>query len=726
MSKSSTIQELGVGGEQDKIKWKGLNTSVKDPRFLELGQSYSEVNWITGRDGDNIQLRQGSLLVGQTRRAGSAVTGIGVGVLGNVQVPFYSAGRSVYYFNQSTGDTQEVNTPNILPVLANGEDVTFFPYQNLAGSFVYVTSPHSGVYKIPVANPGDAVDQEVTSYRFVFATVDQNRVWGVGRYGGAFAPDLTSVYISNADKTTYTAYGTPAIDNIIGTGDGITKTFSGTISVTAPNTIFGVLIAGAISAGTPITNVQEPNTQITSAGNTFAKGDFAMALNVVSTGDAINGNILTTLVPGSTPQFTPTAPINTIAYGSGGTLYPVELFVDQGQGVLTSNLGGMGTINYATGAFTVTFNTAPVFGVSIISNGYSENATVGGIWDFTFASSNPSIGQGYQFGETAGGSALGVAGFQGVEYIFHLNRSWTVTLPSTSSAAYGDAQNQEYWSHIGIPYPRAKYPTGDGVLYLDNTNPAVPKFSILQIPPGSTNLTVVPQWISEDLDLSPFTFNRAVVFRWGEYNILACESSLNGIPQGVNTNFFVQNIYSNNWNLLDYSVSCLDEFLGALISGDSLSPNLETLFSGVDDDANIIDNYWNTAYTDFGFNGLKKTRYLTIEGLIQRDQEIQVSISLDQGNYTKVFTISGTGTYVNNANPIAVGSNALGNQVLGGSTSNIFANSFTVDIPLFTDFYETISVQFQALAIGWAQINRMAFKSTSIKRMRLAAYNQGG
>lgn len=723
---STTIQELGVGGEQDKIKWEGLNTSIKDPRFLHLGQSYDEVNWITGRDGDNIQLRRGSLLLGKTRRTTGNVTGLGVGVMGNTQVPLFSANQSVYYYNASTGDTQEVNTSNILPLVASGEDVTFIPYQNLAGSFVYFTSPHSGAYKIPVANPGDVVNQNVTSYRFVYARADQNRLWGVGRYGTNFAPDLTSTYISNVDKSTYSAYPTPTINESIGTGDGTTTTFVGAITVTSPNTAFGVLVGGAISTGTTITAITETSAilQITSAGNTIPAGGFAMALGVTSTGDPINGNLLTCTVPASsTPQFTSTAPVNTISYGSGGTLYPIELFVDQGQGILVSNLGGTGTINYATGAISVTFNTAPVAGVAIIANNFLENATSGGIWDFTFAATDPSIGQAYQFAESAGGSALGIAGFQGVEYVFHTLKSWIVGLPTDTTSTYSDATNSEYWSHIGIPYRLAQYPTGDGVIYLDNTNPSVPKFSELQIPPGSTSLTVVPQWISQDLDLSVYSFTKCVVYRWGEYNILACEGSLNGIPNGYNSVFFIQNIYSNQWNLLDYSVSSLDEYLGALISGDSLSPNLETLFSGTDDDANIIDNHWNSGYTDFGFNGMKKTRYVTVEGLIGRGQQIQVAISLDQGEYVPVFTINGTGNYVNNASPVACGSNTLGSQVLGGGAATLYGNTFLIDIPIFTDFFETISVQFQGMNVGWAQINRFAFKSTSIKRIRLSPYN---
>tara|TARA_R110000868_G_scaffold300583_2_gene561004 strand:- start:4252 stop:5157 length:906 start_codon:yes stop_codon:yes gene_type:complete len=46
----------------------------------------------------------------------------------------------------------------------------------------------------------------------------------------------------------------------------------------------------------------------------------------------------------------------------------VEVFSDDGVGALTGNAGGSGTINYTTGAVSVTFNTAPISGQSIFSS----------------------------------------------------------------------------------------------------------------------------------------------------------------------------------------------------------------------------------------------------------------------------------------------------------------------------------------------------------------------
>lgn len=714
------IPEIAIGANE-KVKWGTLNTAVKDPRFLSFGDSYDEVNWITGREGDNIQLRRGYAVLGQIKRTGTAVTGLGVGQIGSTQIPYYATGQKVFYYNLATDDTVEVGS-NLLPTAASGEDVSFMPYQNLAGYWMYLTSPHSSIYKISLANPGSAVDQNSLYYRFAHANIDQNRMWGCGRYGVQFSPDLSSLYISNVDKTTYALYGAPTVDEVVGTGNGVNKSFSATLAgAVAPSTVFNVLVGGAISAGTSISSMSESggNYTIGSTAHGITQiGTFILVLGVTSsfTPQEPNGNIMTvTQIPdANTVVATPIGAVSGGTYGSGGTLYVAEVFTDNKQGVLTSNLGGAGTINYATGAMAVVFNTAPTNSTSVVTNYYIENATSGGIVDFSFLPVSPTLGQGYQFQQGGGGNAMAPGGYLGVTYTFHELRSWITNLPNSAAQTYADASNQSYWSQVGIPYPRAQYATGDGIIYLDNTNPAQPKFSILNIPPGSTNLTVVPTWLSDVLDLSSLTFDRAVVTRWGEYDVLCCQKSVNGQVQAYNTLFYIRDLASKNWNLLDYPVSCLAEYLGALIGGDSLGPDADILFSGLDDDGSTIYNYWKSAYTNFGFAGQKKVNWLEVEGLIQRDQNIQIWLSLDNGPYTLAFTISGQGAYVSSSSPVGVGSNTLGSTVLGGGAP-IQAKEFTVTIPLFTDYFDNLSFQVIATEVGWAQIDIMRWKDIRLK-----------
>ena len=101
--------------------WGGLNTSKSDTRFLERGESFDSLNWITGTQKDNIQLRRGKQLIGQTNRNGNPVTGLGVGVLNNGnEVPFFTYDRKImiydknielidYYFNSQSTDDQALS-----------------------------------------------------------------------------------------------------------------------------------------------------------------------------------------------------------------------------------------------------------------------------------------------------------------------------------------------------------------------------------------------------------------------------------------------------------------------------------------------------------------------------------------------------------------------------------------------------------------------------------------
>ena len=97
------------------------------------------------------------------------------------QIPFFSYDRKVKYYDLTTDDSIEVGT-NLLPVGANGDEVSIFPYQNLAGNFVYLSSMNSSIYKIPVANPGSAVDQSSADYHG-FLKFGQSRSILIQRHG---------------------------------------------------------------------------------------------------------------------------------------------------------------------------------------------------------------------------------------------------------------------------------------------------------------------------------------------------------------------------------------------------------------------------------------------------------------------------------------------------------------------------------------------------------------
>ncbi len=709
--------------------WKGLNTAVKDSRFLDRGETSDALNWITGRKGDHIELRRGQALLGTNRRDISGnmtkVTGLGIGTrIDGVEIPFFTAGRGIYHYDVDTDLTVEDTVANIMPTMADGEDTSINPYSNLAGSFVYVTSKNSGTYKIPVANPSDAVDQRIQNHRFGFTKINRSRMYGMDRkglLGTSF--DASGVYLSWVDRQTFSDYPSQQTNLPQFSGDGVTKTFSGATSVGAFGggivTYFSAMFGAPIEAGESVSAITKASSAVVSvASHGLVVGDLVMVLG----GDMTQINGIITAVSEATAT-TITLPIDSTSfttYTTGASIYKCEVFNDDRSGNMNSNLGGTGTYNYSTGAWSLTFNTAPITGSNngILNVNY-ENATIEGILDFTYNSTTRSPGTGNLFRQDDGGGVgQAIWPYQGVEYCFHKLKSWVLNSLDTTDTL---TSNLPYYEQIGIPYPRAVFPTSDGIIYLDNVNPAQPKVSVLQIPPGSTNLTVVPIQLSSDLDLSGFAFDYAVIHRWGEYDIMGCQNYTNGVVDPYNSVTFIRNIYSGVWNKIDYAFTCLDEYYGALIAGDSLSPNLYTLFSGFDDEGQVIPNYWTSGYVNFDIDGLKKVGYINVQGLIQQAQSLEVYISLDQGEYSLAYTINGDGEYVAKSSPVGVGSFTAGSNIVGGG-GTVYANPFEIDIPLHTDKFEFISFRIKAIGVGYIQVDNISWKDIRWKRRRLSTY----
>lgn len=609
-------------------KFYGLNTNVKDLKTLRPGITPDSKNWITGgREGDHIELRRGQALLGQTRNedVGGKVTGIGVGIrYDGVEIPFFSHTRKIKYYDEDTDDVIEVGT-DLLPSGASGEDVWFQAYQSLAGSMVYLGSPNSGVYKIPTANPGSAVDQAVNNYRWGVFHIGQNRTFAGQRNGTtAGNNDKTGAYLSYIDKAQLSSY-TQVTGESYGTGDGATTTFAHTLS--------------AISA---------PKT--------------AMYPSVTD-----------------------------------GT----ETFVDDRNGNMVGNLGGTGTVNYATGAVSVTFNTAPTNSQAITCAYYHETSTSTGILDFT-GSSN---GQGKSFRQDdGGGNLMAIFNLNTIEYFFHQLKTWqfTATLDDTEST------NLPY-RNVGIPYTRSAWQTPEGIIFADLARPTDPKLRRLEVLQGTTNTTIEPTSLSDVLELSSYAFDYCVAFRWGDYEIFCVQEKVNSVANTHNSIMFVRNVLSKAWDRLDYYASCLAEFQGTLIGGDSISNNVFTLFSGFDDDGDVISNYWTSSDLDLNYGGLKTCRRMVIDGLIQPDQELKVSISYDGGAFSEVYTILGNGDYVDTGINTYIGGTTIGSRVVGGG-GGATAHPYEIDFPINSDKFLHARIKIEAEEIGYVSVNSFTFK----------------
>ena len=641
-------------------KFNGMLTEVKDLREVPDGYSPDQRNWLTLTNQRGIELRRGTALLGQTRTAGtSPITGLGVGTrFDGTQVPFWTHDRKIKYYDSVADDQAEIGT-DTLPSAADGEDTFIEPYQNIAGAFVYITSPNSGGFKVPVANPDSAVAQSITTHRG-FLKFGQSRGFLTNRNGTTTGnEDKSSLYVSKVDKVALSQYPSQVTAENVGTGDGVETDFTDTLA------------------------------QITGART---------AMYVVIT---------------------------------DGT----ETFTDNRNGVLVGDLGGTGTINYATGEVSFSFATAPANSQAITASYYYEDATSGGILDFSITDvSDRQPGEGNIFPQFDGGGNLNsVFPLATVFYCFHELKTWQVSIPvDDESGSTSVSTNLPFREKMGVESPYGVFGGERGVYFMNTAVKNKPEFMRLELFAGATESNVaIPKNLSELIDFSPFSFEKTVVREWGEYALCCNQQVRNGVTDSFNSLMWVFNKSNGAWDLMESPASALAELDGTLIAGDSLTPNVFTLFSGFDDDGEPIANYWTSGQTDLSIMGLKRFTRFAIEGLIQSSQRFKISMSFDGGDFVDVAYVDGAGSYVDSGASISVGSYTVGAQSVGGAQT-VLANPYRVEFNVQSPKFRYVRVRFEAAVLpenaeeldepqaggGYISIHSYAFKDIRQKSLR--------
>lgn len=391
----------------------------------------------------------------------------------------------------------------------------------------------------------------------------------------------------------------------------------------------------------------------------------------------------------------------------------VESFTDNYDGTLTGDAGGTGTINYMTGAISITFNTAPANLDAITCTHNWEDATSDGIADFT-ESATRLASEGFFYGirQDAGGELMNVLTYKNIEYCIHKHNIWAVTLPADDTTY----TNTLFRKNIGIPHWRGAVPTGEGIYMVDDSDEKDPKIRLLTYEQGSTE--VIPISISDAIDLTDYRFNLACLFQFGEYILIACRHK----DHDYNDTVFLYHragIAKGAWDKLDYTALNFGIYDGALWSGDSLTDNVYELFSGTDDDDSKILNHLILNLTDLDFDGLKKTKQLVISGNIGPDQEMTVSGAFDNAPFVELGTILGSGSYVDTGTSVAVGARTLGRDEAGGGGADITAYNYVKKIKLQQDKFKEVKLKFEATEIGWADISEITYKDIRIKSRKL-------
>lgn len=596
----------------------------------------AENNWYD--DEGKLILRQGTELLGNTpNNTSGEITGLHVATLRNgEQIVYRKNGQKLEYLNEnlSPADWAEIGT-NIFSADEDG-DVMFTNYESEAGSFVVCGSATAGLFLLMPASPASYVDVFNATYNFKGWPTTKGKRIILTQYADK-GINRADIRAGKVDGRTYTQVSAESI----GTGDGVTKTFSGTLAFKA---------GGATRTCFKIR-----------------------------------------------------------AYDAGAT----EVFDDDYCGNLTSPAGGTGTINYVSGAYSITFVTAPGLGEDVRIDHYWQDSNNGGFTDWRFTSPTRVSGEGFLALEPEGGKVQYVAGLGDNLFPFHERQVYKLTI----SADDLSITNLPYRTMVGVQSPRGVVDTSDGIYYVDaqtEEDAVITRFFIGQSGELDTKAVSTPfKMENEDhgVDLSDYRFDDAALWVWGGFLLVACRHK----DSDANDTLFTMRLDSMSWAKHSYAVRAFAEYGGALVAASSISPNVFTLFSGFADEEADITNSVEGKRDDLSYAGeARKFTWWEVRGEIQPNQNLDVYLSYDGADFVKVGTITGNGAYVDTSTVIVVGSHTMGSHTIG-EDDEIEASPYRRRIKVMTPIHNEVKWKYVATGVGYVSVTEHA--AVNVRRL---------
>jgi hypothetical protein len=373
-----------------------------------------------------------------------------------------------------------------------------------------------------------------------------------------------------------------------------------------------------------------------------------------------------------------------------------EIFTDDKNGVLKGSAGGTGTINYITGAWSVTFVTVPSNSANNVKADYVwEDSTSKGVADFTYSATRLA-GEGDVIRQDEGGDSIQqlVIGIDGNYY--------SIKKQSAYQHKYADDDktfnNQVVRRNIGILTRRSAVATGRGVVFINTANPDRPQLTVLEKNPLGDDILateLIPHFAWEQFDYSD-----AFMETYGQFVLLSCreEGSI------VNDRMLIIDITKQTVDITNYGMKSLSKDGGVLYGG---SPHTETVYkvlNGFDDDGATLENFWDSKYETYGMRRLKKYRRLRYRGEIDPAQYVEVYADFDGAGYTLVGTIRGDASYVNRTSPSSVGTTMVGEVAVGGDgVTTVYPYEMQIKAVKIPKFRRR-SLRFIAKGIGYVSI----------------------
>lgn len=383
-----------------------------------------------------------------------------------------------------------------------------------------------------------------------------------------------------------------------------------------------------------------------------------------------------------------------------------EVYTDAYLGVLTGSLGGTGTINYITGAYTLS-------NAGVGTAAYQwENSNLRGVTDFS-KSATRLAGEGFQFPQDEGGDAIlsVLIGQDGVYFSMKKQSAYRLFIESDDTTA----TNEVYRKELGLLSFRGAIATGSGIIFMNTSNQEKPEMTILQ--KNLTGDAVEPVILFPHFKFSNYVFDDCTIDTYDRYILVSCKTS----NATNNDTILLCDMTNKTVDITSYTARTFAKKDGFLFMGSSVSQTVYQLFTGFDDDNYAITNYWTGKGETWGESKLKKYRKLRLKGSISPDQSYEVYISYDDAGNQLVGTVLGSGNYVDYSSPQDIGSNTIGSAQIGGDVvSNIFPYFTEIRLKKVPKFRKR-TITFKALGIGYVDIDSQLDKDLEFYQDKIPA-----
>lgn len=389
-----------------------------------------------------------------------------------------------------------------------------------------------------------------------------------------------------------------------------------------------------------------------------------------------------------------------------------ETFVDDGNGNLTSNFAGTGTINYATGAYNITFSDTTTG--SVTSDYQWEDSNDHGITDFSYSSPRVA-GEGAVFPQDEGGDGiLNIEiGQDGSYYSLKEKSAYILTIDADDAGA----TNEVYRKQMGLPFFRASLSTAKGIFFINTANPTKPQMTILQR--DRVGNTIEPRILFPHFRFEDYVYDACSFASYDQFVVVFCRTA----DSLVNNRQLLCNLEAGTVNPIAYSGKMGIQDGQNFYVADSITYSVYSQFSGFDDLGNAIDAYWTGKDENHNTDNLKKDRRLQFKGRIDPNQSVGIWMQLDRAGFQKVGTIVGSASYVDYSQPQAIGSNYIGQSQIGGDDI-VSAYPYFMELKIKTGKFQVITIKLIPEGIGYFDFDMMKFWDILLFEDRIPARNR--